>query len=40
MLLALITFGVAAFELTALRFSSDSREPGDWHRVELERQMS
>lgn len=37
MLLALLTFGIASLELASLRFGADTREPGDWHRVEFER---
>lgn len=35
MWIALLFLGIAAAELTVFRFGSDSREPGDWQRVDL-----
>ena len=32
--IALAALIVVAFELASLRFGADTREPGDWHRVE------
>lgn len=39
MWIALIALGVTAFEISSLRFAADSREPGDWHRVEFVRTL-
>ena len=32
--IALATLVVVAFEIASLRFGADTREPGDWHRIE------
>ncbi len=32
--IALATLIVVAFEIVSLRFGADTREPGDWHRIE------
>ena len=34
MWIALFVVGIAAFEITSVRFGVDTREPGDWHRPE------
>ena len=39
MWIALVALGVAAFEISSFRFAVDSREPGDWHRVEFGRTL-
>ncbi len=31
---AVTTLIVVAFEIASLRFGADTREPGDWHRIE------